>query len=261
LKKNLILIITAIFLASCVVFIPMRGSGDYVRVPVLLYHNLAADDDGLNPLLHITPPMFKEHMQTLKDAGYETIFLDEYYEYIKNRRTLPSKPIIITFDDGYVSNYSYAYPILRSLGMKATIFIVTSTVGVNTNVSYPHFTWIQAREMQKSGVIDIQSHSHTHPEMSLLSVPEMIREVRMSRYLIEKNLGKKCLYFAYPFGFYKEEALRFAAEAGYLMQFGIGEDADNTEHMINRIIVPGDIDGQGLLELIDKESVESEVEG
>ena len=78
---------------------------------------------------------------------------------------MPENPIAITFDDGYLSNYEIAYPILKELNIPATIFIVTSTVGLDESsgkVSTPHFTWDQAREMQESGIIDIHSHSHSH---------------------------------------------------------------------------------------------------
>ena len=68
---------------------------------------------------------------------------------------LPDKPILITFDDGYASNYMYAYPILKKLGMQATIFVITDRRGKTLSVN-PHFSWNQAREMQDSGVIDIQ---------------------------------------------------------------------------------------------------------
>ncbi|GHV45692.1 hypothetical protein FACS189492_3010 [Clostridia bacterium] len=255
--KNTIFILSAIALATCVVFVPIRGFTDSARVPVLLYHNLVdslGDDD--NAMVNITPATFRAHMRALKVAGFEAITFDDYYDYRTGDGTLPARPVVITFDDGYISNYKDAYPILKELGLKATIFIVTGTVGATDGVSYPHFTWEQAREMQKSGVIDIQSHSHTHSDMTTLDVGQIVRETRLSKYLIDKNLGKDCKYFAFPFGAYNDECAWAGAAAGYLLQCRLGVGGYNTKdtppERLNRITVPGDLDAQSLLRVLEQ---------
>ena len=235
-----------------------------VIIPVLMYHNIAekypASADGAN----ITPKRFEEHMQGILDRGYTPIFVADYYNSVERGNPLPENPIIVTFDDGYLSNYEIAFPILKRLGIPATIFIVTSTVGATAEsgiVGTSHFTWEQAREMQQSGIIDIHSHSHTHRDMTSLSPAQLQEELRLSRYLIERNLGKNCYVFSYPFGKYNRETSQRARAAGYRMQILVnyaesGQDylANNTKSGIEhftRLTVTGSQTTEELFKMID----------
>ena len=235
-----------------------------IILPVLMYHNIVEEYPEWAAGENITPELFEAHMQGILDRGYTPILVNEYYNFIIKGKDLPENPIAITFDDGYLSNYEIAYPILKKLNIPATIFIVTSTVGLDVSsgkVSNPHFTWEQAREMQESGLIDIHSHSHTHKDMASLSLAELQFDLRMSRYLIEKNMGRNCYVFSYPYGRYNEKTLQFAKFAGYRMQIFVndsesGEDylankaSDGIEHF-TRLTVSGDMSVEDLYERID----------
>lgn len=97
-----------------------------------------------------------------------------------------------------------AFPILKELEIPATIFVVTDTVGATKEsgkVNYSHFTWEQAKEMQDSGLIDIESHTNDHVKLGELDKDTLNYELRKSKYLIEKNLGKTCDMIAYPLRF------------------------------------------------------------
>ena len=235
-----------------------------VIIPVLMYHNIAekysASADGAN----ITPKRFEEHMQGILERGYTPIFVADYYNSVERGKPLPENPIIVTFDDGYLSNYEIAFPILKRLGIPATIFIVTSTVGATAEsgiVGTSHFNWEQAREMQQSGIIDIHSHSHTHRDMTSLSPAQLQEELRLSRYLIERNLGKNCYVFSYPFGKYNATTSQRARAAGYRMQILVnyaesGQDylANNTKSGIEhftRLTVTGSQTTEDLFKMID----------
>ena len=232
-------------------------------IPVLMYHNIAENYQKGAEGANITPKLFEEHMLAILERGYTPILVADYYDSVQRRASLPEKPIIITFDDGYLSNYEIAYPILKRLNIKATIFVVTSTVGakVGQGVSTPHFSWEQAREMQKSGIIDIHSHSHTHKNMTALSPAQLQEELRLSRYLIERNLDKNCFVFSYPFGGYNQTTSKLARYAGYRMQILVnyaesGQDylANNTKDGIEhftRLTVSGDMTATDLFKMID----------
>ncbi|MBQ9737346.1 MAG: polysaccharide deacetylase family protein [Clostridia bacterium] len=235
-----------------------------VIIPVLMYHNLAEEYPKGSEGANITPELFEEHMQGILDKGYTPIFVADYYDSVQNGTPLPQNPIIVTFDDGYLSNYEIAFPILKRLNIPATIFIVTSTVGAKAEdgmVSTSHFTWEQAKEMQESGIIDIHSHSHTHKNMTQISPAQLQEELRLSKYLIEKNLGKSCFVFSYPFGGYNETTSRLANFAGYSMQILVnyaesGEDylANNTKSGIEhftRLTISGDMTVKDLFDIID----------
>ena len=136
-----------------------------VNVPILMYHHLS-DDTYLDTV--VIPETFENHIKTLADNGYNGIFFEQLVDYVENDGELPENPIIITFDDGYLSNYELAYPILKKYNMKATIFVIGIAVGKDTyrdteSEEYPiipHFDYTQAIEMTESGLISIQSHSY-----------------------------------------------------------------------------------------------------
>ena len=89
------------------------SSGKSVQVPVLMYHDVSYLGRGYSK----TPEIFEKQMQELKDAGFHTVFFSQVIDYVENGTPLPEKPIVITFDDGYATNYTYVYPILQKLGM------------------------------------------------------------------------------------------------------------------------------------------------
>lgn len=142
---------------------PLATQSYTAEVPVLMYHHI--DQEG-NDSTAMTPALFEAQIAALAQAGYTAVFPDDLAAYVNQGKALPDKPIVITFDDGYLSNYEYAWPILEKYGMVATIFMVGSTTG-NTehykDTAYPitpHFSYEQGAEMVASGVISLQSHTY-----------------------------------------------------------------------------------------------------
>lgn len=226
-----------------------------VKLPILLYHNLAEEYDPSLAVLHCPPAQFEEHMKALKAAGYHTITFAEYADYVENGTALPDKPIIVSFDDGYTSNYQYAYPTLKKLGMKATIFAITGRMGVSDTI-YPHFTWEQAREMEQSGVIDIESHTDFHREMVKLTPAETALEVRRSYYMLANELNKTPVAMAYPYGLPNEYSAQIAREAGFRVQCivtdtGVNKKSDGLTGL-HRLSVSGGMSGADVLAMIDQ---------
>ena len=120
-----------------------------------------------------------------------------------NKKTeLPKKPILITFDDGYYSNYKDIYPILKKYDIKASIFIVTDNIGKKID-GKKYLSWEQYKAMQDSGLVEIFSHSKRHVFYDRLPVRTLNDDVKESYEVIEKHLGKQDLkVFAYPYGAY-----------------------------------------------------------
>lgn len=238
---------------------------DILKVPILLYHHISDEFDSTNAISVISPKDFRLHMTAIK-AQFTPVSLKDYVDFVTCRdgsKTMPKNPIIVTFDDGYLSNYEVAYPILKELEIPATIFIVTDTVGAKGGegkVNYSHFTWQQAKEMQDSGFIDIQSHTNDHVKLGEISKDAVNFELRKSKYLIEKNLGKTCDMIAYPYGSYNDSVIEASKKAGYRAQCLVGDDAthidyevniprDGVEHM-TRITVSGFMGNVNVIELI-----------
>ena len=131
------------------------------QVPILMYHHLS--EDVTNSEM-VSPEQFEAQIRALSEAGYTGVSFDELQAYVLRGEPLPEKPVVITFDDGYRSNYTLAYPILQKYGMKATIFAVGVSFGTDhyKDTDYaitPHFGAAEAAEMTASGLISIQSHT------------------------------------------------------------------------------------------------------
>ena len=131
-------------------------------VPVLMWHNLAEDSSGD---MTISVDTFRAQIEALHEAGFKTVSLQQLYDYVHFGTELPEKPIVLTFDDGYFSNYEYAFPILQEYDMQATIFAIGVSVGKDSykdtdHAMTPHFGADEAREMVASGLISVQSHTY-----------------------------------------------------------------------------------------------------
>lgn len=127
-------------------------TGDAVQVPVLMYHDVSCLGSGYSK----TPEIFKRQMQELKSAGFHTVFYAQLIDYVENGTPLPSKPIVITLDDGYRSNYEYVYPILQELDMKAEI----SLIGGAVQYTKWGLKWDDILEMADSGLVSFQCHTN-----------------------------------------------------------------------------------------------------
>ena len=182
-----------------------------ISVPILMYHNITEGSeagDGLN----VSEERFKEQMRYLKYYGYNTISFDELYRCFKDETALPSNPVIITFDDGYESNYTYAYPILKKYRCKATVFMITDYIGgagfLNADM---------LREMQASRVFDIQSHGVSHLyELPQAKEEKMRYEARKSKEVLEDLLKKPVNIFCYPYGRNSKNLRNILKDEGYI---------------------------------------------
>ncbi len=181
-------------------------------IPVLNYHKI---DDIDNPLA-VTPAEFAEQVGYLADNGYHTITPDQLMGYLKYGRALPDKPILITFDDGYRDNYANAYPILKKHGFTATIFLVTDLVGNDDRF----LTWDEAREMHKNGFV-FGSHTVSHLPLTTLDPEQIAGELAASAAEIERQLGARPRYFAYPTGAYNLKIEELVRQSGYRAAFTI----------------------------------------
>lgn len=178
-----------------------------VSVPVLMYHALGDDLWG-EAELFVSAESLEAQLKYLADNGYETIFfsdLDHLDRY--------EKPVILTFDDGYDDNYTILYPLLQKYGMKATIFVITSSVGGRHKM-----TEEQIREMSDSGLVDIQSHTVTHPHLSGLGEEDQRKELEQSRLEITRMTGRVCYAVAYPTGSFNGTTVELTRE---LYRFGV----------------------------------------
>jgi peptidoglycan/xylan/chitin deacetylase (PgdA/CDA1 family) len=155
----------------------------------------------------------------LRRLGFESISIADYAAYRRGAGTLPAKPIIVTFDDGYASNHSVAVPILDRYGFRATFFIVSGYIGA-TNRWDPEerqetlLSREQILEMHADG-FEFQSHTRTHPRLPTLSPTVARDELAGSRSDLENLVQAPVMAVAYPWGEYSDDTVAIAREAGY----------------------------------------------
>lgn len=137
---------------------------DYTaQVPVFMYHNISPSGD---PTTNISAGRLEEHLSALTQAGYTAVTLDQLEGYVRRGEPLPEKPVVLTFDDGYLSNYELAYPLLKAYHTPAVIFAVGANMGQTEHYKdtqfpiTPRFSLNQAAEMEESGLVSVQSHTY-----------------------------------------------------------------------------------------------------
>lgn len=220
-----------------------------VDVPILMYHHFAEEATGDT---QVTPATFEAQIRALAQAGYTAVTVQELIDYVYHGAALPEKPVCITIDDGYLSNYEIAWPILQRYGMKATVFAIGVSVGAETykDTAFsitPHFSYEQAKEMLSSGVIDIQSHTydmHQWPDFessdrarsSVLPLEQETEEefaaalradLEAYEELRRQELGSGFSALAYPNGQYNELAEVVVHEAGIPVTLSTSTDCRN----------------------------------
>ncbi len=185
---------------------------------ILMYHETAPQGKLQSD---VTTANFEAQLNWLKAQNYTTISMDDLYELKANGKKLPAKPVLLTFDDGYIGNYTYAKPILEKRNMKASFFVHTDYVGVKEG-AHSHMSWDELKEIDKSPLFEVYSHTKSHPSLTTLKPDALLRELKISKETLEKNLGGTRPYLAYPFGDYNATVIDAARSQGYRLALAVG---------------------------------------
>lgn len=197
-----------------------------MQIPVIAYHKIDEPTKDIRIRGAFTSPKrFAGQMSYLKKRGFIFYSASALIEYYMEHGRFPSKGIALTFDDGWKDNYINAFPVLRDLNIKATIFLVPSCIGQLTSKvvaegesAREHLSLADITEMSGHG-IEFGSHSMNHELLHKLSPQEVEYEVEESRRQIENLVQQPCKVFAYPAGFYTETAQEAVRKAGYIAGF------------------------------------------
>lgn len=184
------------------------------QIPILSYHKITSQKEfGVNT---ISPGRFRQQMQYLREKKFQSI---TFQDIIHGR--IPTKPIIITFDDGYASVYDEAFPVLKEMNFTAVIFIITSFIGKKNSWDTPlssgrfyHLNESQITELVKSRM-EIGSHGVSHRALTYLPTKELEFEVNESREILHHLTHQAILSFAYPFGMQNFSVQQAVRHAGY----------------------------------------------
>lgn len=173
------------------------------KVPILTYHSI---DEG-GSVVSTSPQTFCGQMRFLSESSFKVVSLGEVATAVRERRALPPNAVAITFDDGYRSVYTEAFPVLDRYGFTATVFLVTDYCGRDNDwpgqwpgiKRAPLLAWAEIEEMNRAG-IDFGSHTATHPDLTRIPLERAEHEIRLSKAAIDDRLGRPATSFAYPYG-------------------------------------------------------------
>ena len=206
---------------------------------IFCYHRLV--DKVRYPGTEITPSVFEAQMKELKDRGITVIGLQDLLAWKRGEKSIPPRCAVISFDDGWKSQYEVAWPIMKKFGYTFTMFIYTEGVAGGSLGGGQAITWEQLADMRDNG-IDIEAHSATHQDLReghtiMVAQPGAKRtkkkltgaeyeqwvqnEIVGSKQLLEQRLGIKINCFAVPFGTYNDHVKEIARNAGYEAMFTV----------------------------------------
>ena len=208
------------------------------QVPILCYHQIrdwtARDSKGAKD--YIAPiAAFKAQIKMLADSGYHTILPDQLYAYMTTGAKLPSKPIMLTFDDTDLDQFTIARPTLEQYGYKAMYFVMTVSLG------RPHYmTKAMVKQLSDEGNI-IGSHTWDHHNVKKYQGQDWVTQIDKPTKTLGEITGKKINYFAYPFGLWNTQAFPELKKRGFVAAFSLAEKRDQQDPLftIRRIIASG----------------------
>ncbi|MEB3232060.1 MAG: polysaccharide deacetylase family protein [Leptolyngbyaceae bacterium] len=181
------------------------------HVPVIMYHDIVEEKEVF---FDVTVAEFEAHLELIKESGATPISMDELVRHLRTGMPLPPKPVLLSFDDGYLGHYTYVYPLLKKYGYPGLFSIYHYKVG--REHGRPGVNWDQVRTIANDPLMTIASHSIMHPkDLRDLDDLTLTQEIVESKQLLEEAIGQTIRYFTYPEGNYDDRVSEIVAMAGY----------------------------------------------
>ena len=193
-------------------FATAPAPGESAIVPILMYHNLRdlpGNASELQRTWTVAPSAFEAQVKWLAEHRFHTITMAQLVAHLKRQSPLPTKPLIISFDDCWEEQYTVAFPILKKYNFIGTFFVYTNPLDRKS-----YLTWAQLQEMSAAGM-DIQAHTLTHPHLRAIASLEAQTEISESKKILESKLKKPVVALSYPFGEYNASVIEMLKRAGF----------------------------------------------
>ncbi|MEE2031641.1 polysaccharide deacetylase family protein [Rhodococcus chondri] len=186
-------------------------------VPILLYHSVSSDPEPWIAPYSVTPTAFAGQVEAMAASGRTPMTVSEFVAASSGYGTLPDRPLVVTFDDGF-ADFPWAAEILAAESISSTLYVTTGALRGRPPTPLhippaPMLAWSQLRELDGLGV-EIGAHTHTHPQLDILPTSAVTDEVQRSKGLLEEFLGRPVPSFAYPHGFHSARVHAAVARAG-----------------------------------------------
>ncbi len=232
------------------------GTYRRIRVPILMYHYVSEPpdpSDSTRVTLSVMPELFRAHMQYLFDSGFSTISLYQLIDALRTGAQLPAKPVVLTFDDGYIEHYEIVYPILRSFGFTGTVFVIT---GAPDNSAPGYASWPQVAEMAEGG-LSMENHTRDHIDLRNQDYDTLVYQLLGAQESLLAYTGRTSHFLAYPMGFYDDYTIEIARTVplwgAVTTQFGALHMTDGALEM-PRVRISNDTTVDALASLLQTDS-------
>ena len=226
----------------------VMDKSESVFVPVIMYHSVRQDKTQCGEYV-VTSEQVSEDIRYLKQNNFTPIFIRDLIDHVKHGGTLPDKPVVLTFDDGFYDNYEYLYPILKKENFKATVSVVgefttdASESADPPNAAYSYLRWKDISDMQQSGFYEFCNHTYSlhglEERRGILSKEgesaeyyetEVTEDIISLQKQFEQNCGFEPNIFTFPYGFKDEKALDIVKSCG----FEAAMDVEEKPNFINK---------------------------
>lgn len=211
------------------------ASGSF-RVPVLMYHyveNVRDTKDRIRVSLNIPPDIFEKQIRSLQEDKYTFLTMADVAEILSGQRSLPEKPVVLTFDDGYSDFYDVVFPLLRKYHIKSVAYIAPGLLGGPNYMSKE-----QVIEIANNGLVEIAAHTMDHRFLKDDTLSDAYYEIYESKNALETMIHKPVVSFAYPFGAFDSQAIELVKKAGFKTAVSTDPGVEITNenvYSINRI--------------------------
>ncbi|MBI5613459.1 polysaccharide deacetylase family protein [Candidatus Gottesmanbacteria bacterium] len=224
-----------------------------IHIPILMYHYVEYVKDKGDRIrigLNIPRNIFEEQIKTLVEASYSAIFMNDVADALDGKVTLPQKPVVLTFDDGYGDFYTDVFPILKKYNIKAVNYVISEVLGKKN-----YMTREQVQEIDKSGLVEVASHTTSHVNLKLVPLSVARKEIFQSKIDLEELVGHTVFNFAYPYGAFTASVAGYVKEAQYRTAVTVlpGTWHHEQDRYYLERIRPGYNTGNTLLKLLEKE--------
>lgn len=211
-----------------------------VYLPILMYHQILEDGTRQGRYV-ISPEEFEDDLKILQKHGYTPIKVKDLIDFVRDKKELPEKPVMITFDDGFESDYTYAFPLLKKYNMKAVFSVIGKyadlyTGEVKKDIRYSHVSWPQIKEMHDSGLAEFHNHSYdlhnTDKRRGALKRPNetpshyeqaIAYDFKLLNDKYTDHVGTVPTAFTCPYGYYNESLKQAVKQFGYAAILTSGE--------------------------------------
>ncbi len=220
-----------------------------IEVPIIMYHSILNDPSQQGKYV-ISPDTLESDMRYLKDNGYQTITIRELIAYVKDSAPLPPRPVVLTFDDGYLNNFAYVPPLLEKYEQCAVISVVGEFCDMfseteDHSLGYAHMTWQDVKELAKTGYVEIGNHTYFmhHNGTGSRKGAAMMRGESLDDYIqafsedllslqhaLSENSGVIPVTFTYPYGFISAESVEIIKELGFEASLSCNEVVNIITH-------------------------------